>query len=357
MIEFPRLFEPQLQAPILLVAGNRSEALRLIPVLQQLRAAAAGSGALLVNASPDAHSVNECLRQCGLRADLCPGAGSTASGLSAFWQLWRLIGSIGPSLVVTGGSSVAAGRALWAARLRGLATVALMGAEQDVLAPRARRRMRAATWRYLAAEHPGAARDRPRTLRVGDPLFDLCREQAAAVAAPAHEPGRRVLMYLPQAPWARVQRLCGELSTAVRDLSDCRIDWLGDEAEPAASGEVEGSGSRIRLLGRLPHWRVLGLLRRADVVVTDSPVLAMEARWAGRPVLWASDQPPPRGCIRCEGPQALAASLRHALLGHLAATPLQEDGRAAARLSAHLLSLTADRSLAGLLSRRHLRWR
>jgi hypothetical protein len=66
--------------------------------------------------------------------------------------------------------------------------------------------------------------------------------------------------------------------------------------------------------------------------------------------LWIGASPAPRGCIECKLGE-VAERLHHAVDQTLSPKPLPEDGRAAARLAAHLLDRIDQRAFAGLLTR------
>ena len=71
----PRALTDAPAAPLLLVAGTRLEALRLLPLLRALRATGRGDGALLVDSGESGAEVREALREHGLAPDLrLPGA-------------------------------------------------------------------------------------------------------------------------------------------------------------------------------------------------------------------------------------------------------------------------------------------
>ncbi|MCE7930200.1 MAG: hypothetical protein DYH17_02315, partial [Xanthomonadales bacterium PRO6] len=66
----PRALAAERPAPVLLVAGTRLEALRLLPLLRALRAPGRGEGALLVDTGESGPAVREALREHGLAPDL-----------------------------------------------------------------------------------------------------------------------------------------------------------------------------------------------------------------------------------------------------------------------------------------------
>ena len=211
-------------------------------------------------------------------------------------------------------------------------------------APRLRWRLLSGlcTWFFLGREAPLLDLPRGRALETGDPLFDLCREQSEAVGIGQEPAGARVVIATTlSAPDG--ERLVDAL--LAREGEDLRIDWIG--APPLGEREVQ---QRVRRLGALPHWRALALLRRSRILVTDDPLLAMEARWIGRTVFWIGASAVPRGCIEVPLPQ-LAGAVHQALAQTLSPRPLAEDGRAAPRLAAQLLDRVEQRAFAGWLTR------
>ena len=334
----PRLLTGDVPSPLLLVAGTRLEALRLLPLLRALRAQGRGEGALLVDTGESGPAVREALREHGLAPDLrLPGTHGT--GAAAFAML-RLALRVQPSMIVAGGASRSGLAAAIGARAAGIHG-ALIASSADC-APKLRWRLLSGlcTWFYLGREAPPLEFPRGRALQTGDPLFDLCREQSDALGG-SHDPAARVVIASALAP-ADGERLADAL--LARD-SQARIDWI---AAPAL-GEHD-IHPRLRRLGQLPHWRTLALLRRARVLITDDALLALEARWLGRQVFWVGAGSAPRGCGEVKLPQ-LADAVHYALDQTFAARPLPEDGRAAPRLAAHLLDRVEQRAFAGLLTR------
>lgn len=328
----------ELSAPVLLVCGNRLEALRLVPLLRALRAPGRGAGALLLDTGEQGAEVRDCLREHGLAADL--RLPPTRGRLAAGWALARLCWRLRPAAIIAGGASASGLAAAFAARLAGVSSSLLLSGLDA--APLWRRRLLVSfhTWFYLGREAPLWPWPRGRALETGDPLFDLCREQAEASAAAAEmRPGRALLAWRgsPANAEAHVQAW-------LQAEAGARIDWI---AAPLG-GEEQALG--LRRLGRLPHWRSLALLRRAQVLLTDDAILAHEARWLGRPVLWLGATPAPAGTIE-SAPGSVAQNLRLAFHGALAARPLGEDGRSANRLAAQILDRIEQRAFAGLLTR------
>jgi hypothetical protein len=335
----PRSLAGETPSPLLLVAGTRLEALRLLPLLRVLRAPGRGEGALLVDTGESGPAVREALREHGLAPDLrLPGARGTSA---AAFALLRLALRLRPALIVAGGASRSGLAAVIGARGAGINS-ALIASSADS-APRLRWRLLSSlcTWFYLGQEAPPMDLPRGRALQTGDPLFDLCREQSDAVgAAPESSIARAVLASsLPSADGERL------IDALLMRESDLRIDWI---AAPGL-GERE-IHQRLRRLGHLPHWRALALLRRGRALITDDPLLALEARWLGRHVLWIGAGAAPRGCIECKLGE-VAERLHLTLDQALAPRPLHEDGRAAPRLAAHLLDRVEQRAFAGLLTR------
>jgi hypothetical protein len=338
----PRILAGDTSAPLLLVAGTRMEALRLLPLLRALRAPGRGDGALLVDTGESGSAVRETLREHGLAADLrLPGARGT--GAAAF-ALLRLLLRIKPALVVAGGASRSGLAAAMAARGAGINS-ALIASSADQ-APRWRWRLLAGlhTWFYLGRERPVMDLPRGRAVETGDPLFDLCREQSEALGAASDLSHQRALLAC-SLTGAPAEALAASLLSAEPGL---KLDWLA--APGLGDRDIE---PRLRRLGHLPHWRTLALLRRNAVLITDDALLALEARWFGRIVLWIGDAAPP-GCALCT-PSSAASQLPLALHQSLAARPLTEDGRAAARLATHLLDRIEQRVFAGLLTRSRTR--
>lgn len=336
----PRALASEQPAPVLLVAGTRLEALRLLPLLRALRSPGRGEGALLVDTGESGPAVREALREHGLAPDLrLPGARGIAAASLA---LLRLALRIGPCLVVAGGASRSGLAAALGARGAGIGS-ALIASSAD-MAPRLRWRLLTGlcTWFYLGREAPPLELPRGRALVTGDPLFDLCREQGEALGAPVEPAAARVVLACSLAP-ADGERLVDSL--LAREGSELRIDWV---AAPPLLERTPQAG--VRRLGHLPHWRSLALLRRTRVLITDDALLALEARWLGRPVFWIGADPAPRGCVACSLPQ-LADAVHHGLAHTLDARPLAEDGRAAPRLAAHLLDGVEQRVFAGWLTR------
>ena len=334
----PRVLATDTPSPLLLVAGTRLEALRLLPLLRALRAQGRGEGALLVDTGESGPAVREALREHGLAPDLrLPGTRGTSA---AAFAMLRLALRLQPSMIVAGGASRSGLAAAVGARAAGISS-ALIASSADS-APKLRWRLLAAlcTWFYLGREAPPLELPRGRALQTGDPLFDLCREQSDALGG-SHDPAARVVIASALAH-ADGERLAAAL--LLRE-SQARIDWI------AAPGLGERDiHPRLRRLGHLPHWRTLALLRRARVLITDDALLALEARWLGRQVYWVGANPAPRGCGEVKLPQ-LADAVHHALDQTLSAQPLSEDGRSAPRLAAHLLDRVEQRAFAGLLTR------
>lgn len=336
----PRALAAEQPAPVLLVAGTRLEALRLLPLLRALRAPGRGEGALLVDTGESGPAVREALREHGLAPDLrLPGARGIGAAALA---LLRLALRLNPALVVAGGASRSGLAAALGARAAGIGS-ALIASSADV-APRLRWRLLSSlcTWFYLGREAPALELPRGRALVTGDPLFDLCREQGEALGAAAEALSARVVLASSLAA-TDGERVVDSL--LARERGELRIDWVA--APPLSEREPQ---ARVRRLGTLPHWRTLALLRRARVLVTDDSLLALEARWLGRPVFWIGADPAPRGCVACTLPQ-LADAVHHGLDHTLEARPLPEDGRAAPRLAAHLLDGVEQRVFAGWLTR------
>ncbi len=335
----PRALAGETAAPLLLVAGTRLEALRLLPLLRALRAPGRGEGALLVDTGESGAGVREALREHGLAPDLrLPGARGTGAAALA---MLRLAVRVKPGMVVAGGASRSGLAAALAARGAGIAS-ALIASTADN-APRLRWRLLGSlcTWFYVGREAPPIELPRGRALQTGDPLFDLCREQADALGG-AHEPLSARVVIASELGAADGERLVAAL---LQRESDLRIDWIG--APPLGEQDLH---PRLRRLGPLPHWRALALLRRGRALVTDDALLALEARWFGRHVYWIGANAAPKGCIEVKLAE-LAQSLHHALDHTLAPRPLPEDGRAAPRLAAHLLDRVEQRAFAGLLTR------
>lgn len=339
----PRALAGDTHSPLLLVAGTRLEALRLLPLLRALRAPGRGDGALLVDTGESGSAVREALREHGLAADLrLPGARGTSA---AAFALLRLMLRIRPALVVAGGASRSGLATALSARGAGIGS-ALLASSADQ-APRWRWRMLAAlhTWFYLGRERPPLDLPRGRAVETGDPLFDLCREQSEALGALAESSYPRTLLACTlNAPEGEllVERL-------LDSEAELRVDWL----TAPGLGEREAH-TRLRRMGHLPHWRTLALLRRTQVLITDDALLALEARWFGRQVLWIGAGPAPLGCVVCSTQEA-PATLQMALHQSLSARPLIEDGRAAGRLASHLLDRIDQHAFAGLLSRSRTR--
>ena len=335
----PRALTDAPAAPLLLVAGTRLEALRLLPLLRALRATGRGDGALLVDSGESGAEVREALREHGLAPDLrLPGARGASA---AAFAMLRLALRLRPSMIVAGGASRTGLAAAIGARGAGISS-ALIASSADS-APRLRWTLFASlcTWFYLGREAPNIALPRGRALQIGDPLFDLCREQNDALGGSFDPVGERITIASSLAK-ADAERLVQVLLDASAEL---RIDWI---AAPAL-GE-QALQQRLRRLGSLPHWRSLALLRRSKVLITDSALLALEARWIGRQVLWIGSDSVPRGCVAARLPEV--ADLLHKMLSEtLSPRALFEDGRAAPRLAAHLLDRVEQRAFAGLLSR------
>jgi hypothetical protein len=335
----PRALAGETAAPLLLVAGTRLEALRLLPLLRALRAPGRGEGALLLDTGESGAAVRDALREHGLAADLrLPGARGTGAAALA---MLRLALRVRPGMIVAGGASRSGLAAAIAARGAGICS-ALIASSADS-APRLRWRMLRSlcTWFYVGRETPPMELPRGRALQTGDPLFDLCREQADALGSAPEAAAARVVIA------SALNTSDGErlIATLLAKESDLRIDWI---AAPAlGDGDIH---PRLRRLGPLPHWRALALLRRTRALVTDDAVLALEARWFGRLVYWIGAGVAPQGCIEVKLPQ-LAEALHHALDHTLSPRPLAEDGRAAPRLAAHLLDRVEQRAFAGLLTR------
>ena len=335
----PRALAGETAAPLLLVAGTRLEALRLLPLLRALRAPGRGEGALLVDTGESGASVREALREHGLAPDLrLPGARGTGAAALA---MLRLALRVKPGMIVAGGASRSGLAAAIAARGAGISS-ALIASSADS-APRLRWRLLGGlcTWFYVGREAPPIELPRGRALQTGDPLFDLCREQVDALGAVPEPVAARVVIASGLAV-ADGERL---ITALLQRESELRIDWIA--APPLGSHDIH---PRLRRLGSLPHWRALALLRRGHALVTDDALLALEARWFGRHVYWIGAGAAPQGCIEVKLPQ-LADALHHALDHTLAPRPLAEDGRAAPRLAAHLLDRIEQRAFAGLLTR------
>ncbi len=321
MWRLPRMLFRQSESPVLLLAGNRLEAWRLVPVLRALRAAE-GGGALLVDAGCG-DEVSAALRELGMSADI-----KLPACRALTLALYRLGAKISPAMFVAGGASKSAIAAGLAARSLGVQS-ALLGSPIDQSSPWRWRTLGALfTWSFAGAEAPKIGR---RTLQVGDPFFDLCREQAAATDGA--QQAQRVFWH---------ERSLANAAVAMREYlsqhSAC-IDWMG-----ACGASLDG----VRQYGAIPHWRRLALLRRAQVVVTDDTLTAFEARFMARPVLWIGPSPP-RGCVAAG--DDLPRALWQAQTGAIAARPLIEDGRAATRIAAHVCERIDNLALAGLLSR------
>lgn len=334
----PRMLTGQMPAPLLLVAGTRLEALRLLPLLRALRAQGRGEGALLVDTGESGAAVRDALREHGLAPDLrLPGARGTSA---AAFAMLRLALRLQPSMIVAGGASRSGLATAIGARGAGIHS-ALIASSADS-APKLRWRLLAGlcTWFYLGREAPVLDLPRGRALQTGDPLFDLCREQSDALGG-SHDPAARVVIASALAA-ADGERLADAL---LQRESQARIDWIA--APTLGERDIH---PRLRRLGHLPHWRTLALLRRARVLITDDALLALEARWLGRQVYWVGAGPAPRGCGEVKLPQ-LADAVHHALDQTFAPRPLPEDGRAAPRLAAHLLDRVEQRAFAGLLTR------
>lgn len=334
----PRAFAGDISAPVLLVCGTRIEALRLLPLLRALRAPGRGAGALLLDTGESGAVVRETLREHGLAADLrLPPARGTA-GMA--FALARLCMRLRPSLVLAGGASGSGLAAALAARFGGCGSALLVSNIESVPRWRWRLLARLHTWFYLGREQPRVQWPRGRAQEVGDPLFDLCREQAQASNSAGEGQGVRALL-----AWRQAPENCEHLVAGWIDgQPDLRLDWI---AAPMSNTDSQAG---LRRLGELPHWRALALARRAAVLLTDDPLLAVEARWLSRPVLWLGPGAAPFGSI-ATGPAAIAQSLRLAVNGSLVASPLDEDGRAAPRLAAHLLNRIEQRAFAGILTR------
>ncbi len=333
----PRTLMGDSQAPILLAAGSRLEALRLLPLLRALRAPGRGPGALLIDTGESAADVREALREHGIAADLRVPPATSTTGMAL--ALARLCGRLRPSLIVAGGASRSGLAVALGARGAGVSSALLVSSIDPCTHWRWRLLGALHTWFYLARERPALKVPRGRAVDVGDPLFDLCREQSEALGAASEVMHPRAVLHWSRMPAdapAQVDRWLG----AQRQL---RLDWVG--APP--QGDEPGNPENLRRMGWMPHWRVLGLLRRAQVVLTDSELIAAEARWLGRSVLWLGSAPLPAGAVFASAPNALAATLS----GALSPRPLVEDGRAAQRLAAHLLDSVEQRAFAGLLTR------
>lgn len=327
-------------APMLLIAGNRLEAQRLIVLMRTLRAPSVGRGALLVDTGERGSEVRDTLREHGLAADLrLPDAGST---FAITGKLLRLVLRVEPSLIVAGGASGSGLAAALAGRLSGIRS-ALLASSADQ-APGWRWRLLGAlhTWFYLGREHPRIECPRGRAVESGDPAFDLCREQTEALGLASELPQARVLVAWSNAGAATPDRL----TDLLEEQPEVRIDWV--RAPELVTGAT--AHPRLRRLGQVPHWRLLALLKRTRCLLTDDRVLAMEARWFGRPVLWVGDADVPPACVACT-PATLAHNFRMALDGAIDARPLAEDGRAAVRLAGHLADRVEEHVLAGLLTR------
>ncbi|HWS26296.1 MAG TPA: hypothetical protein VN259_06915, partial [Xanthomonadales bacterium] len=175
----PRVLTGDMPSPLLLVAGTRLEALRLLPLLRALRAQGRGEGALLVDTGESGAAVREALREHGLAPDLrLPGARGTSA---AAFAMLRLALRVQPAMIVVGGASRSGLAAAIAARGAGINS-ALIASSADS-APKLRWRLLASlcTWFYLGREAPALELPRGRALQTGDPLFDLCREQSDAL--------------------------------------------------------------------------------------------------------------------------------------------------------------------------------
>jgi|CXWL01.1.fsa_nt_gi hypothetical protein len=337
----PRALMGDVQAPILLAAGTRLEALRLLPLLRALRAPGRGPGALLVDTGESGADVREALREHGVAADLRLPAASSTTGMAL--ALARLCLRLRPSLMLAGGASRSGLAVALGARGAGVSSALLVSSIDP--APRWRWRVLSAlhTWFYLARERPKLSLPRGRAMDVGDPLFDLCREQSEALGALADSVATRAVVCWTQAP-ADAQ---AHVDQWLQGSPQLRLDWIA-----APAGGDAGVQNNLRRMGELPHWRLLGLLRRAQVVLTDSELIAAEARWLGRTVLWLGSAATPTGAVLASGADH-AHVLKLALAGGVAPRPLQEDGRAALRLAAHLLDSIEQRAFAGLLTRVH----
>jgi hypothetical protein len=336
----PRALAGEQAAPLMLVAGTRLEALRLLPLLRALRTSGRGDGALLVDTGESGPAVRDALREHGLAPDLrLPGAKGASA---AAFALLRLALRLRPQMIVAGGASRSGLAAAIGARGAGI-SAALIASSADQ-APRLRWRLLSGlcTWFYLGREAPPLDLPRGRAMETGDPLFDLCREQSEAVGIGQEPAGARVAISTTLSA-ADGERLVDAL--LAREGEDLRVDWIG--APPLGEREVQ---QRVRRLGALPHWRALALLRRSRILITDDPLLAMEARWIGRTVFWIGASAVPRGCIEAPLPQ-LAGAVHQALAQTLSPRPLAEDGRAAPRLAAQLLDRVEQRAFAGWLTR------
>lgn len=335
----PKALATEPGAPLMLVAGTRLEALRLLPLLRALRAPGHGEGALLVDTGESGSAVRDTLREHGLAADLrLPGARGTSA---AAFALLRLLLRVRPSLVVAGGASRSGLAAGIAARGAGIRS-ALLASSADQ-APRWRWRLLAGlhTWFYLGRERPPIEPARGRAFLTGDPLYDLCREQSEALGANADAVAPRILI---AAGWS-ADAGAATVTSLLTDAASSRIDWV---AAPAP--EEADIHPRLRRLGHLPHWRKLALLRRSQVLITDNALLALEARWFGRSVLWVGDTAAPQGCVPCPASE-LSAHVLAAIHGSLSPRPLLEDGRAAQRVAGHLLDCIDQHAFAGILTR------
>ena len=335
----PRALMGDIQAPILLAAGSRLEALRLLPLLRALRTPGRGPGALLIDTGEAGAAVCDALREHGLAADLRLPAASSTTGMAL--ALARLCVRLRPALMVAGGASSSGLAVALGARGAGVSSALLVSSIDP--APRWRWRLLSAlhTWFYLARERPKLSLPRGRAIDVGDPLFDLCREQSEALGIVAEQATPRALLLWTQLP----PDAQGQVDNWLGADRQLRLDW----AHAPAAGNA-GTQDNLRRMGALPHWRVLGLLRRAQVVLTDSELIAAEARWLGRAVVWLGGAPTPAGALAGHSP---AHDLKLALAGGPTPRPQIEDGRAAMRLAAHLLDSVEQRAFAGLLTRVH----
>ncbi len=325
-MRLPKMLSHAADAPLLLVAGNRIEAWRLVPLLRALRNSRDGGGALLVDAGRG-DEVGAALRELGMAADLRLGSHSRLPALT--FSLHRLVRRISPSMIVAGGGSPGALACGLAAKSLATPSTVLDCAVDGTPLWRWRALSMLFTWILTGSEVPSP---RARSRRLGDPLFDLYREQAAATASNGAQRSDLVV-------WD--ERTLDDPLACMRRLSATQFEWIDAPAGVARSG--------LRRLGAVPHWRRLALIRRATVIVTDQRLTAFQARWLARPVVWTGADAAPAGCLQ-SSPEELPRTIAQALNGALAPLPLLEDGRAAPRLAAALRERVESRAFAGWLT-------
>ncbi len=325
-MRLPKMLSQVADAPLLLVAGSRIEAWRLVPLLRALRNSRDGGGALLVDAGRG-DEVGAALRELGIAPDLRLNGHSGLPALT--FSMHRLVRRVSPSMIVAGGGSLGALACGLAAKSLATPSTALACAVDATPRWRWRALSMLFTWVLACAEVPSS---RGRTLRLGDPLFDLCREQAAATASNGGQRSDLVV-------WD--ERTLDDPLAAMRKLSSTQFEWIDAPPGAALSG--------LRRLGALPHWRRLALMRRATVIVTDHRLTAFQARWLARVVVWTGADAAPTGCLQST-PEELPRTLTQALNGTLVPLPLLEDGRAAPRMAAALRERVDSRAFAGWLT-------